>query len=160
MTPVTSPCPSMPLEGSTGISGALISVDCQISHVVESSFARLFGSGGMLGSVLTALLTLYIAFLAYGLMTGRTRMTLTTMSPRVLAIGLVLTFVTAWPAYQTVIYNLLTRGPDEIAAALTGSPAGRPLPFRAVLMFCLFTLPMPPPRWKTRPPRRRRPLHL
>ncbi|WAC47294.1 type IV secretion system protein [Asticcacaulis sp. SL142] len=129
MTPVISACPSMPLEGSTGISGALISVDCQISQVVESSFARLFGSGGMLGSVLTALLTLYIAFLAYGLITGRTRMTLTTMSPRVLAIGLVLTFVTAWPAYQTVVYNLLTRGPDEIAAALTGSPGGATIAF-------------------------------
>ncbi|WP_298332582.1 type IV secretion system protein, partial [Asticcacaulis sp.] len=65
-----------------------------------------------------------IAFLAFGLITGRTRLTLTTMTPKVLAIGLVLTFVTAWPAYQTVVYNLLTRGPDEIAAALTGSNEG------------------------------------
>jgi len=119
-----TPCPPMPLNGETGISGALMSVDCQISHVVEDSFGRLFGAGGYLGVALTICLTLYIAFLAMGLITGRTRLTLTTMTPKVLAIGLVLTFVTAWPAYQTVVYNLLTRGPDEIAAALTGSREG------------------------------------
>lgn len=122
--PPPATCPGMPLSGDTGISGALMSVDCQIGRVVEDSFGRLFGTGGYLGTALTICLTLYIAFLAIGLMTGRTRLTLTTMTPKVLAIGLVLTFVTAWPAYQTVVYNLLTRGPDEIAAALTGSDEG------------------------------------
>ncbi|BEV10666.1 type IV secretion system protein [Asticcacaulis sp. DW145] len=124
MPPPPATCPGMPLSGDTGISGALMSVDCQIGRVVEDSFGRLFGDGGYLGTALTFCLTLYIAFLAFGLITGRTRLTLTTMTPKVLAIGLVLTFVTAWPAYQTVVYNLLTRGPDEIAAALTGSDEG------------------------------------
>ncbi|WP_081724724.1 type IV secretion system protein [Asticcacaulis sp. YBE204] len=124
-----TPCPSMPLDGNSGISGALLSVDCQISNVVEDSFGRLFGTGGYLGVALTICLTLYIAFLAFGLITGRTRLTLTTMTPKVLAIGLVLTFVTAWPAYQTVVYNLLTKGPDEIAAALTGSGEGASVAF-------------------------------
>lgn len=124
MPPPPATCPGMPLSGDTGISGALMSVDCQIGRVVEDSFGRLFGDGGYLGTALTICLTLYIAFLAFGLITGRTRLTLTTMTPKVLAIGLVLTFVTAWPAYQTVVYNLLTRGPDEIAAALTGSNEG------------------------------------
>jgi type IV secretion system protein VirB6 len=124
MPPPPATCPGMPLSGDTGISGALMSVDCQIGRVVEDSFGRLFGTGGYLGTALTICLTLYIAFLAFGLITGRTRLTLTTMTPKVLAIGLVLTFVTAWPAYQTVVYNLLTRGPDEIAAALTGSNEG------------------------------------
>ncbi|MFT3996587.1 MAG: type IV secretion system protein [Asticcacaulis sp.] len=119
-----TPCPPMPLNGDTGISGALMSVDCQISHVVEDSFGRLFGTGGYLGMALTIALTLYIAFLGFGMITGRTRLTLNTMTPKILVIGAVLTFVTAWPAYQTVVYNLLTRGPDEIAAVLTGSQEG------------------------------------
>jgi type IV secretion system protein VirB6 len=126
---MSTACTPLPLDGSSGISGILLSVDCQISEVVEQSFGRLFSAGGYFGTTLTICLTLYIAFLAYGLMTGHTRLNLTSMTPKVLAMGLVLTFVTAWPAYQTVVYGLLTKGPDEIAARLTGSDEGASVAF-------------------------------
>ncbi|MFN3228894.1 MAG: type IV secretion system protein, partial [Asticcacaulis sp.] len=112
-------CPPLPLTGEAGISDALLSLDCQISRVVEDSFGRLFGTEGYLGAALTILLTLYIAFLGYGFITGRTQLSLSRLSPRIVGLVLVLAFVTAWPAYQTVVYHLLTQGPDEIARALT-----------------------------------------
>lgn len=42
------------------------------------------------------------------------------MTPKVLTLGLILTFATAWPAYQAVVYGLLTKGPDQIASAFLG----------------------------------------
>jgi type IV secretion system protein VirB6 len=70
------------------------------------------------------MLTLYVAVVAIRLLTGHTHLTLNAMTPRVLVLGLVLTFATAWPAYQTVVLDLLSRGPDQIASALLGDSAG------------------------------------
>jgi type IV secretion system protein VirB6 len=104
-----------------GVAHALASVDCRVGLIVTSSYGRLFGEHGVFGTVLTVLLTLYVAFIALGLMTGRTRLTLSGLAPKVLAIGLVLTFATSWPAYQTVVYGLLVGGPEQIAAVLAGA---------------------------------------
>jgi type IV secretion system protein VirB6 len=107
-------------DQALGVAHALASVDCHVGLVVTSSYARLFGANGAFGTVLTVLLTLYVAFLAMGLMTGRTSLTLSGMAPKGLAIGLVLTFATSWPAYHAVIYGLLVGGPEQIATALAG----------------------------------------
>jgi len=103
-----------------GVAHALGSVDCHVGLVVQSSYGQLFGQHGAFGTVLTALLTLYVGFIAIALMTGRTQLTLTGLAPRVLAIGLVLTFATSWPAYHATVYGLLVGGPEEIANALSG----------------------------------------
>ena len=103
-----------------GVAHALSSVDCRVGLVVTSSYGRLFGQDGMFGAVLTVLLTLYVGFVAVGLMTGRARLTLAGMAPKMMAIGLVLTFATSWPAYHAVIYSLLVEGPEQVATALAG----------------------------------------
>jgi type IV secretion system protein VirB6 len=114
-------CPATGLgEQALGVAHALASVDCRVGLLVTSSYARLFGQSGLFGTVLTALLTLYVGFIAIGLMTGRTSLTLSGMVPRVLTIGLVLTFATSWPAYHAVVYGLLVGGPEQIATALAG----------------------------------------
>ena len=107
-------------DQALGVAHALASVDCRVGLVVTSSYGRLFGQDGVFGTVLTVLLTLYIGFIALGLMTGRTRLTLSGMAPRMLAVGLVLTFATSWPAYHAVVYGLLVGGPEQIATALAG----------------------------------------
>jgi type IV secretion system protein VirB6 len=112
-------CPGFDGE-ALGVAHALASVDCHVGQAVTSSYGRLFGQNGVFGTVLTVLLTLYVAFIAIGLMTGRTRLTLSGMAPKVLAIALVLTFATSWPAYHAVIYGLLVGGPEQIATALAG----------------------------------------
>jgi type IV secretion system protein VirB6 len=121
---IVAACPGLESQAlgaqALGVAHALASVDCRVGLVVTSSYGRLFGQDGLFGAVLTVLLTLYVGFVALGLMTGRTRLTLSGMAPRMLAIGLVLTFATSWPAYHAVVYGLLVGGPEQIATALAG----------------------------------------
>ncbi len=116
-------CPAI-LQGDAGVAAGMNALDCQINAVVTLGYGRMFAPGGVFGATLTSLLTLYVAFIAFGLITGRTRLTLPSMTPKVLTLGLILTFVTAWPAYQAVVYGLLTKGPDQIASAFLGGQAG------------------------------------
>lgn len=113
-------CPQITLVGETSVSGSLQAMDCHITAAVQTGYDRLFGPGGAFGSVLFVMLTIYVALLGYGFLTGRTQLTISMMSPRVVTMVLVLTFVTAWPAYHAIFYGLLMNGPDEIAAALLG----------------------------------------
>ena len=113
-------CPQITLVGETSVSGSLQAMDCHITMAVQTGYDRLFGAGGVFGPALQLMLIIYIALIAYGFLTGRTQLTLSMMSPRIVTMVLVLTFVTAWPAYHAVFYGLLMNGPDEVAAALLG----------------------------------------
>ncbi len=122
-------CPTITLVGETSVSGSLQAMDCHINAAVETGYNRLFGIGGAFGYALTSMLVIYVALLAIGFLTGRTRLTLTMMSPRLVTLVLVLTFVTFWPAYHTIFYGLFMNGPDEIAAALLGQKGSAVLNF-------------------------------
>lgn len=111
-------CPAITLVGETSVSGSLAAMDCHINAAVHIGYDRLFGPGGAFGFALSALLVIYVALIGYGFMTGRTRLTLMMMSPRIISMALVLTFATAWPAYHAIFYGLLMGGPDQVAAAL------------------------------------------
>lgn len=113
-------CPAMPAGEDAGLATTLAAIDCRLDGVVGVAYARLFGESGAFLAALTVALTLYVALLALGLVGGRLRLTLSGAMPRVLALGLVLTFATAWPAYQVAVTDLLMRGPDQIASALLG----------------------------------------
>lgn len=113
-------CPPIGVAEGAGIADALRSVDCVSSSAAQTAFGRLFGGGGGLGTALTLLLTIYIALFAISLLTGRSRLGLNMLTPRMLVLGLVLTFATSWMAYQSVVWNLLTGAPDEIASVITG----------------------------------------
>ena len=77
--------------------------------------------GGALVTSLTILLTLVIAWFAINLMLGRASLSVRSVTPRMMTIGLVLTFVTSWVAYSTMVWNLAIGGPDWIAGVITGS---------------------------------------
>ncbi len=113
-------CPEISLVGETSVSGSMQAMDCHIDAAVQTGYDRLFGAGGAFGYALQGLLVIYVALIAYGFLTGRTRLTMTMMSPRIMTMVLVLTFVSVWPAYHAVFYGLLMGGPDEVAAALLG----------------------------------------
>ncbi len=113
-------CPAISLVGETSVSGSLSAMDCHINAAVETGYDRLFGPGGAFGYALTTMLVIYVALIAYGFLTGRTRLTVVMMSPRIMTMILVLTFVSFWPAYHAVFYGLMMGGPDEVAAALLG----------------------------------------
>ena len=114
-------CPSLVTDGATGISAALRSVDCRTGEATSYAFGRLFGADGKLLPALTFLLTIYVALFAIGLLTGRTRIGVAALTPRMLTLGLVLTFATSWAAYQNVIWMLATGAPDQIASLVAGT---------------------------------------
>lgn len=100
---------------------ALRAADCVASDVTTQAFGRQFAPGGALDSALTILLTLYVAFFAISLMLGRSSLSVRALLPRILTIGLVLTFATSWVAFRSVLGNLLIAAPDYLATLLSGS---------------------------------------
>ncbi len=116
-----SGCDALVTGASAGIAPALRAVDCMAGEITASAFGRLFGAQGALAPALTILLTLYIAFFAVSLLTGRSTLGISALTPRMMTLGLVLTFATSWIAYQGVLWNLAAGAPDQIAAVLTGT---------------------------------------
>lgn len=119
MTP-SATCDLAMSEAAGGVAAALEAVNCVAAEVTGATFGRLFAPGGAMVTVLTILLTLYVAFFAIQLVTGRSTLGVSALTPRMLRIGLVLTFVTSWVAYQTVFWNIFVDGPDWLAGVLTG----------------------------------------
>jgi len=103
-----------------GVAAALQGVDCVAAEMTGEAFGRLFAPGGALGPVLTILLGLFIALFAVGLLLGRTNLSVRSLVPRMITLGLVLTFATSWIAYQAVVWNLAIAAPDYLASTLTG----------------------------------------
>lgn len=116
-----SRCPPFGAEGPAGVADALSKVDCLANEATAMSFGRLFGAHGSFTTALTIILTLYIALLAFNLLTGRSALRVSVLTPRMMTLGLVLTFATSWMAYQSVVWNLATGAPDEIASVLVGT---------------------------------------
>jgi len=116
-----STCDPLVQSASDGVAAALGAVDCMAGEATASAFARLFGPQGALLPALTALLTLYIAGFALALLTGRTRLSVAALTPRMMLLGVVLTFATSWIAYQGVLWNLMVGAPDQIASLLVGA---------------------------------------
>jgi type IV secretion system protein VirB6 len=105
----------------TSVADSLRAVDCAAGMSAEAAFGRLFGANGALLQALTILMTLYVAFFAFSLITGRSRLGVSTLTPRMITMGVVLTFATSWAAYQNVVWNLAVGGPDQFASILTGT---------------------------------------
>lgn len=114
-------CQLMVSEVGNGIGASLRGVDCLASDMTQAAFGRLFGSQGALVPALTIILTLFIAFFAFALITGRTQIGMRALIPRIVTLGMVLTFATSWIAYQSVVWNLVAGAPDQIAGILTGA---------------------------------------
>ena len=116
-----SQCAPFTANGASGVADALGKVDCLASDATAVSFGRLFGQHGSFQTALTIVLTLYVALLAFNLLTGRSALRLSVLTPKMMTLGLVLTFATSWIAYQSVVWNLATGAPDEIASVLVGT---------------------------------------
>ncbi|MEO5587230.1 MAG: type IV secretion system protein [Novosphingobium sp.] len=113
-------CAALTERASDGVAAALRAVDCLANETTSAAFGRLFGTNGALLPVLTIILTLYIAFFAISLLTGRSRLGISALTPRMMTLGLVLTFATSWVAYQSVVWNLAVGAPDQVAGILMG----------------------------------------
>ncbi len=88
----------------------------------QLAFGRLFGSQGALMPALTIILTLFIAFFAFALITRRTQINIRALTPKIVTLGLVVTLATSWIAYQSLVWNL-ARGrarPDRPRSSSAG----------------------------------------
>lgn len=113
-------CQQAAEQVGNGVAAALRAVDCAASEVTATAFGRLFAPGGQLATVLVIILTLYVAFFGIQLLTGRGGLGVRSLTPRMITVGLVLTFATSWVAYQSVVWNLAIGAPDYLATMLTG----------------------------------------
>ncbi|MEO1968515.1 MAG: type IV secretion system protein [Sphingomonadaceae bacterium] len=126
---MSATCQQMTEGAGVGIASALQAVDCVAGNVTGEAFGRLFAPGGSMATVLTILLTLYVAFFAIQLLTGRSSLGVRSLTPRMITVGLVLTFATSWVAYQSVVWNLAIGAPDWLASLLTGDKGSATITF-------------------------------
>jgi type IV secretion system protein VirB6 len=118
---MTAVCDTAVEDMGAGVAAALKAVDCIAGNVSEQAFNRLFGSEGQLAFALTLMLVLYVSFFALSLMLGRSNLSVRALLPKMITLGLVLTFATSFVAYQSLFYNAVIGAPNEVAGILTGS---------------------------------------
>lgn len=107
-------CPT--IDPTIGTAQTLIqSVNCYVESSVAQSYGALLGPGGGLRAGLTAALVIYVAIMGYRYILGRARLSMGDLVPRMVLIGAIMALTTSWATYQTLVYDLLTDGPEEIA---------------------------------------------
>lgn len=119
---MSAPCPGIADEAF--LESALRFVDCQAQTIGMNGYQALAAPGSPLSLLLTAALTLFIAFFGYRLLLGETP----GVRDGVLAvvkIGIVLALATSWAAYRTLVYDVAFHAPAELVAEV-GQPAGVP----------------------------------
>jgi len=110
---------------SAGFIGSMTHfVDCKAQLLGSGAYHALALPGSTLSIVLTGFLTVFIAIIGYNLLLGR-GFTVRSGTIAALKVGAIFALATSWPAYRTVIYDLVTDGPSQILGDI-GRPAGIP----------------------------------
>jgi type IV secretion system protein VirB6 len=115
------------IDSCAAPAGAFVSsvtnyVDCQAEMLGSGAWAALSMPGSTLQIVLTAFLTIFIALIGYNLLLG-TSLTVRGATLSFVKIGAVFALATSWPAYRTVVYDLVTDGPGQLVREI-GPRAG------------------------------------
>ena len=100
-------------------------VDCFMQSSVQAGYASMLGQGSIFSYGLTIALTLYVALIGYRLILGRSSLSLGEMAPRMLLIGAVLALTSSWATYQTLVYDVLTDGPQEVTSMMNAGSGGQ-----------------------------------
>ena len=105
-------CPSV-ITGDRFLTRSLEHLDCQAQVIGSYGYSALGQPGSLASIIITGLLTLFVAL--YGLRflfgpdpSGRDAIY------DALKVGIVLTLAFSWPAFRTVIYDLVLYGPSQI----------------------------------------------
>ena len=100
------------------VRGLIGTVDCNVGTLTREGYGLLSGPGSTVMAVLLTLMTLYVAFIGYRMLLGRTPMRVGEVTVSALKVGVVLALASNWAAYQTVVYDTLFRGPAQLAGML------------------------------------------
>jgi type IV secretion system protein VirB6 len=109
-------------QGSGFVSSITGYIDCQAQTLGSGAWAALSMPGSTLQVVLTGFLTIFIALVGYNLLLG-TALTVRSGTIAFVKIGAVFALATSWPAYRTVVYDLVTDGPGQLVSEI-GPQAG------------------------------------
>lgn len=112
-------CPTI-VTGDRFLIRVLDHIDCQAQLLGSYGYQALGQPGSMASTVVTGLLTLFIALFGLRLLFGPGPSGRDVVYD-VLKIGIVLTLAFSWPAFRTVIHDVVLKGPAEIAATVAPS---------------------------------------
>ena len=111
-----APAPEDPL-----VQSLIGTVDCNVQGLVHTGYTAIFQPGGAIAGLLTMLLTLYVAIMGYRLLLGQSQLRVSDFALNAVKLGVVIALATQWDTYQTVVYDLLFRGPQQLAGAIASA---------------------------------------
>ena len=115
---------SCPARDTGAIRGVLNAVDCYARHFAQSGYERLTASQSPFQLWLTTLLVIYVAVLGYRMLFGAGGQRASELPLTGLKIGAVLALTANWATFQTLVFDLASRAPIEIARLATAPSGG------------------------------------
>lgn len=110
------------------VEGLIGSVDCQVHGLSEAGYTALAADGSPIATLLTVLMTLYIAFVGYKLLLGKGGLRMGDVTVSVMKLGLVVALATNWALVEVVLYDALFKAPAEVGGLLMGRLQGSGAP--------------------------------
>lgn len=101
------------------IRGVLATVECQTRVYAESGYQALTSGSPVFQGVLTAILTIYVALIGFRMLFAQGATRISDAPGIALKIGIILALVTSWSAFQTLVFDVADRAPEEIAAIVS-----------------------------------------
>lgn len=114
-------CPTVS-SGGAFLSTLLQHIDCQGQSIGAIGYQALADPASPTSILLTGLLTIFVALFGLRMVLGETPSVRDGVLA-VLRIGVVLLIATSWPAYRTVVYDVVVKGPAQLSTALAGRSA-------------------------------------
>lgn len=106
--------------GQRFVSEMLGHIDCQAQAIGAYGYASLSDPNSALALAFTGLLTIFVAIFGLRLMAGEPIGGRDVVGD-VLRVAIVVTLATSWPAWRTLGYDVVMKGPDEVASAIAGA---------------------------------------
>ena len=110
-------CPSI-VTGDQFLTRIITNIDCQTQLIGSLGWQALGQPGALAATLMAALLTLFVALFGIRLLFGPAPGARDVVLD-VLKIGIVLSLAFSWPAFRTLIHDVVILGPGEIAAEIT-----------------------------------------
>lgn len=106
-----------PPTGSGFLAATLGHLDCQAQTIGAAGYQALASPGSPLSLAITALLAIFVAIIGLRFLAGKP-LAVDEWISAALKVGFVLALTASWPAYRTAVYDVVLKGPAEIAGSI------------------------------------------
>ena len=106
-----------PPTGSGFLAATLGHLDCQAQTIGEAGYQALASPGSPLSLAITVLLAIFVAIIGLRFLAGKP-LAVDEWISAALKVGFVLALTASWPAYRTAVYDVVLKGPAEIAGSI------------------------------------------